>query len=28
VEELATLAGTIPYEILTGIGPRVLREYV
>jgi alanine racemase len=28
VEELATLAGTIPYEILTGIGRRVPREYV
>lgn len=28
VEELANLAGTIPYEILTGIGRRVTREYV
>lgn len=26
-EELARLAGTIPYEILTGIGHRVPREY-
>jgi alanine racemase len=26
--ELATRAGTIPYEILTGIGPRVAREYI
>lgn len=28
VEELARLAGTIPYEILTGIGRRVPRVYV
>jgi alanine racemase len=28
VEELARHAGTIPYDILTGIGPRVRREYV
>lgn len=28
VESLANLADTIPYEILTGIGPRVEREYV
>ncbi len=28
VEALAGLAGTIPYEILTGIGRRVPREYV
>jgi alanine racemase len=28
VEELAQRAGTIPYEILTGIGRRVPREYV
>lgn len=28
VEELARLAGTIPYEILTGIGRRVPRAYV
>lgn len=28
VEELAGLSGTIPYEILTGIGRRVPREYV
>ena len=28
VEELAHLAGTIPYDILTGIGPRVRREYM
>ncbi len=27
-EELAERAGTIPYEILTGISPRVDREYV
>lgn len=27
VEELADLAGTIPYEILTGIGSRVERSY-
>ena len=27
VEELARRAGTIPYDILTGIGPRVAREY-
>ncbi|MCL4695141.1 MAG: alanine racemase [Candidatus Hydrogenedentes bacterium] len=27
-EELAERGGTIPYEILTGIGPRVEREYV
>jgi len=27
-EELARLAGTIPYEILTGIGTRVPRDYV
>ena len=27
-EELATLADTIPYDILTGIGPRVHREYI
>lgn len=27
VEELADLAGTIPYEILTGIGSRVARAY-
>lgn len=27
LEELADLAGTIPYEILTGIGRRVPREY-
>jgi alanine racemase len=27
-EELAKLAGTIPYDILTGIGPRVRREYI
>jgi alanine racemase len=27
VEELADLAGTIPYEILTGIGSRVTRAY-
>lgn len=26
-EELAGLAGTIPYDILTGIGPRVARRY-
>jgi alanine racemase len=26
-EELARRAGTIPYDILTGIGPRVVREY-
>ena len=28
VEELADKAGTISYDILTGIGPRVLRQYV
>ncbi len=28
VEELAEKAGTISYDILTGIGPRVYREYV
>ncbi len=28
VEELAAKAGTIPYDILTGIGMRVHREYV
>ena len=27
VQELAQKAKTIPYDILTGIGPRVLREY-
>jgi len=27
-EELAERAGTIPYDILTGIGMRVFREYV
>lgn len=27
-EELAQLAGTIPYDILTGIGVRVKREYI
>ena len=27
-EELAKKAGTISYDILTGIGPRVLREYI
>jgi len=27
-EELATLANTIPYDILAGIGPRVHREYI
>ncbi|MFA7692442.1 MAG: alanine racemase [Candidatus Hydrogenedentes bacterium] len=27
-EELAQKAGTIPYDILTGIGPRVCREYI
>ena len=27
-EELATLADTIPYDILTGIGQRVHREYI
>jgi alanine racemase len=24
---LAELAGTLPYELLTGIGPRVARNY-
>ena len=28
VERVAEQAGTIPYEILTGIGPRVERIYV
>jgi len=28
VEELAERGGTIPYEILTGISPRVEREYI
>ena len=28
VEELARTAGTIPYEILTGVGPRVRRVYL
>ncbi len=28
VEELARRANTIPYDILTGIGPRVQREYI
>ncbi|HRK33472.1 MAG TPA: alanine racemase C-terminal domain-containing protein, partial [Candidatus Hydrogenedentes bacterium] len=28
VAELAERAGTIPYEIFTGIGKRVLREYI
>ena len=28
VERVAEQAGTIPYEILTGIGPRVERVYV
>ena len=28
MERLAEQAGTIPYEILTGIGPRVERIYV
>jgi alanine racemase len=28
VEELATRAGTIPYEILCGIGKRVPRIYI
>lgn len=28
VEELARLANTIPYDILTGIGARVQREYI
>ena len=27
IEELAKRAECIPYEILTGIGPRVSREY-
>lgn len=27
-EEMAAKAGTIPYDILTGIGTRVLREYL
>ncbi len=27
VTELAEKAGTIPYEILTGIGPRIPRHY-
>jgi alanine racemase len=28
VDEVASMAGTISYEILTGIGRRVVREYV
>lgn len=28
VSELAERAGTIPWEIFTGIGPRVIREYI
>jgi alanine racemase len=28
VEELAQRAGVIPYDMLTGIGPRVRRVYV
>ena len=27
VEEVANQAGTIPYEIMTGIGPAVERKY-
>ena len=27
VEALATLAGTIPYELLTGLNERIPREY-
>ena len=27
LEEVAALAGTIPYELLTAIGPRVARAY-
>lgn len=27
VDDVAAAAGTIPYEVLTGIGPRVVRDY-
>jgi alanine racemase len=28
VDDLAALAGTIGYEVLTGLGPRYTRRYV